>query len=197
MKYSTGAIKVESWELLDASLLISKPPWLSVYQEKVQLPSGRVLDDFYRVVLPDFAMVVALTAEKQLVMVRGYKHGPKRTCLSAPGGLVESGESPLVAAQRELLEETGYTASAWECMGRFVTDGNRQCGTAHLFIARDAVQVASGNQGDDNEQVQVALMHPRQFLQAIRQNDIVLMATVSAVALAMVAGLDAEGDSLR
>jgi hypothetical protein len=37
--------------------LFSRPPWLAVYQEKVRLPTGRLLDDFYRVMLPDYACV--------------------------------------------------------------------------------------------------------------------------------------------
>ncbi len=180
---------MEPWELLDASLLLSKSPWLRVYQETVRLPNGRILDDFYRVVLPDFAVVVTLTVEKQLVMVRSYKHGLKRVCLSAPAGLVEPGESPLQTAQRELMEETGYSASNWQDLGRFVVDGNRQCGTAHLFLARDAIQVAAGNTGDETEDVQVELIEPYQFLRHVQSNDVALLATVGAVGLAMMVAL--------
>jgi len=183
---------MEPWKLIDTSLLISKSPWLRVYQETVRLPSGRILEDFYRVVLPDFAVAVTLTAEKQLVMVRGYKHGLKRVCLSAPAGLVEPGESPLQAAQRELLEETGYRATNWQNLGRFIVDGNRQCGTAHLFLARDAVCVAAGNTGDDTEDVEVELIEPHEFLGHIKSNDIALLATVGAVGLAMMAAMTEE-----
>lgn len=186
----TNSGEIQPWELLDSSLLMSQQPWLTVYREKVRLPNGRVLDDFYRVALPEFAVIVAVTRDKELVMVRSYKHGPKRICLSAPAGLVESGERPLETAQRELLEETGYTAPEWRSLGRFVVDGNRQCGTAHLFLAQHAVQIASGNQGDETEEVQVVLMDPHQFLQAVRDSDVVLLSTVSAVALAMVVGLN-------
>jgi ADP-ribose pyrophosphatase len=187
---------MKPWELLDTSLLISRRPWLSVYRETVRLPSGRVLDDFYRVVLPDFAVVVAFTVEKQLVMVRGYKHGLKRVCLSAPAGLVEPGESPLQTAQRELMEETGYRAPIWQSLGRFVADGNRQCGTAHLFLARDAIRVAPGNQGDETEDLQVELIDPRLFVQHVSGDDVGLLSTVGAVGLAMMAALDGEAKGL-
>jgi len=183
---------MDPWELLDASLLMSKSPWLRVYQETVRLPSGRILDDFYRVVLPDFAVAVTLTVDKQLVMVRGYKHGLKRVCLSAPAGLVEVGESPLETAQRELMEETGYQTSNWQYLGRFVVDGNRQCGTAHLFLARDAIQVTDGNTGDETENVQVELIKPNEFLRHIKSNEIALLATVGAVGLAMMSAMAEE-----
>jgi ADP-ribose pyrophosphatase len=172
--------------------LVSAPPWLKVYREKVALPSGRLLDDFYRVVLPHFVVIVAVTSNRDLVMVHSYKHGLGRVSLTAPAGFIEPGESPLEAARRELLEETGYTAPEWESLGHFTVDGNRQCGTAHFFVARNAVQVASGKD-DETEEVQVELIPQHRFLQAVRGGDIVLLATVSAVALALVNGLDRNG----
>lgn len=101
---------IRTWQLLGARQLLSAPPWVKVYQERVQLPGGRVVDDFYRVILPDFSTVVAVTADRQLVLVRGYKHGPRCVVLSTPSGRIEDVETPLAAAQRELLEETGYAA---------------------------------------------------------------------------------------
>jgi ADP-ribose pyrophosphatase len=182
-------MRLQPWKLLKASLLVSAPPWLGVYRESVELPSGRVLNDFYRVVLPQFAVVVATTSEGKLVMVRTYKHGLGRICLTAPSGLIEAGESPLDAARRELLEETGYSASRWECLGSFVVDGNRQCGTAHIFLARNATKVASVKE-DDAEEIKTKLIPLHRFLQAVQDGDIPLLATVSAVALAIVKGLD-------
>ena len=175
------------WVLLDVRLLISAPPWLEVFQEKVAVPSGRVLDDFYRIIMPDFSVVVAITTDHLLLMVRGYKHGVRRICLSTPAGLIEVGESPLQAGQRELLEETGYSTSEWSSLGSFIVDSNRQCGTAHILLAKNVVKVAPAR-NDDTEELEVELISPKHFLEAIRQNDISTLATVSAVALAMANG---------
>lgn len=147
-----------------------------------------MLDDFYRIVTPHFAMVVPLTPGGELVMVRGYKHGPRKVCLSAPGGMIEPGESPLEAAQRELLEETGYHAAEWQSMGSFVVDSNRQGGTAHLFLAKNVMQVMTKRE-DDAEELHVEIISPQSFLEAIRKSDIVTLATASAVALALVRGI--------
>src|SRR5579871_1550323 len=93
----------QPWKVLSRDLLLSAMPWLNVYREKVQLPTGRVLDDFYRVVLPDFAAVVPITPTGELVLVRGYKHGLGRIALGTPAGMIHPGEEPLAAARRELL----------------------------------------------------------------------------------------------
>jgi ADP-ribose pyrophosphatase len=172
------------WDLLATSLLLDRPPWVAVHQDSVRLPSQRVLDDFYRVILPDFAVVAAMTPAKELVMVRTYKHGLGRISLTAPAGFLEPGELPMIAAQRELLEETGYKAASWHSLGSFLTDGNRHCGMGHFFLARDAVPVSHGKR-DDAEEVRVELLSPTKFLQAVHEGDIALLPTVSVLALAL------------
>ena len=179
---------MKPWKLLETTQLTTVLPWFQIFQEKVELPGGRILDDFYRIVMPEFAMVVPVTPAGELLMVRGYKHGPRKICLSAPGGMIEPGESPLEAAQRELLEETGYQAAEWRSLGNFVVDSNRQGGTAHLFLARDVTQIAS-RRPDDAEELRVELMHPRHFTEAIHKGEIITLATVTAVALAMINGI--------
>jgi len=176
------------WKLLETLQLTSVEPWFQIFQEKVELPSGRVLEDFYRIVMPEYAMVVPVTLSGELLMVRGYKHGPRKVCLSAPGGMIEPGESPLRAAQRELLEETGYAAEEWVSLGAFTVDSNRQGGTAHLFLARD-VRLTASRKPDDAEELLVELMRPGDFSEAILNGEVVTLATVSAVALAMIKGI--------
>jgi ADP-ribose pyrophosphatase len=178
------ADELAPWELLRSTPLLQRRPWVAVHQDVVRLPGGRVLNDFYRVELPDYAAVAALTPAGQLVLVRGYKHGLGRISLAVPAGHVEPGEAPLEAARRELLEETGYTAPHWHDLGRFLTDGNRSCGTAYLFLARDAVPAGPPRQ-DDAEEVRVELVPPECVGSAIREGNIALLPTAATLALAL------------
>jgi ADP-ribose pyrophosphatase len=179
-----GNHRLAPWKSLDRRTLLAAPPWLEVIRETVELPSGRVLDDFYRIVLPDFAMVVPFTPDGKLVMVRGYKHGVGRINLSPPAGLIEAGEEALAAARRELLEETGYTTDDWTFLGKFVADGNRQCGTMHLFVARNVQQVRQPD-ADELEELHLELLSPEQVKQALRQGEIGNLAGATASALAL------------
>ena len=63
------------------------------------------------------------------------------TSLAPIGGYIDPGEAPATAAERELLEETGYRAARWVSLGSYPIDGNRGVGTAHFFLALDAEQV--------------------------------------------------------
>src|SRR5271156_4089363 len=75
---------LQPWKSLGRQVLLAVPPWFEVIREQVELPSGRIVDDFYRIVLPDFALIVPVTPEGKIVMVRGYKHGVGRINLSPP-----------------------------------------------------------------------------------------------------------------
>jgi ADP-ribose pyrophosphatase len=176
--------RLAPWQVLSSQELFARAPWLSVHQEQVQLPSGRVVDDFYRVVLPEFALVVPMTSEGRFVMVRGYKHGARQVALSPPAGLIGLGEAPQAAAERELLEETGYTAKCWRSLGRFVADGNRQCGAMHLFLASDALPTSAA-QEDDTEVLEVELLSRSALLDAIRGGEIATLAAAAGIGLAL------------
>ena len=103
---------MQPWTLLDQTLEFSASPWVNVYREKVQLPNGTVVEDYYRVKLSPSVLIVPITPDGDLVMVRGYRHGIGKITLSAPAGMIDAGETPLHAAKRELLEETGYATSS-------------------------------------------------------------------------------------
>jgi ADP-ribose pyrophosphatase len=112
-------------------------PVRAITVEHVVLPDGIEIPDYYRIELPDYALVFARTVDEHVIVFRQYKHGIGRVCLGFPGGALEPGEDPLASARRELLEETGYASDNWQALGEFVTNGNQHCNVAHLFIARN------------------------------------------------------------
>ena len=158
---------------------------MEVFQERVQLPSDKVIDDFYRVVLPEFAVAVPRTEDGRFVLVRGYKHGLGRVTLSPPAGLLNTGETPLQAAQRELLEETGYVADDWRSLGKYVVDGNRQCGTMHVFSASGA-RLISAPVEDETEALEIELLDRADVVKALASGNFGTLAGASAIALTLV-----------
>jgi ADP-ribose pyrophosphatase len=188
--------RLRPWKTLGSKSLLSAPPWLQVFREQVELPTGRVLDDFYRVVLPDFAMVVPFTTDGKIVMVRGYKHGLGRMNLSPPAGLIEPGEDPLATAQRELLEETGYQADEWTFLGKFVADANRQCGTMHLFVARNA-RLSCEQREDELEELSLEVMEPSRVISGLCNGEVGNLAGAAGASLALVLALTQNSEFRR
>jgi ADP-ribose pyrophosphatase len=86
----------------------------------------------------DWVNVIALTRDEHVVLVRQYRPGIDSVCIEIPGGMVDEGEEPLVAAKRELVEETGYTAREWRPLGVVAPNPAIQNNRLHSFLALDA-----------------------------------------------------------
>jgi ADP-ribose pyrophosphatase len=98
-------------------------------------------DPYYSLKLPDYASVVALTDDEQVLILRQYRPAVERYTLELPSGLVDPGETPEESARRELLEETGYQGSRWEKLGAMEPDTGRLGNRIWSFVARGAQPV--------------------------------------------------------
>jgi ADP-ribose diphosphatase len=177
MKHDTG------WTVLDRAPRFAGGPIREVATERVRLPDGREIADYYRVTMPDFALVFAATDDGRLIMLRQYKHGPGQVCLMFPGGALGDGESPLDAARRELLEETGCVADRWTSYGAYVTNANQFCNRAHLFRA-DGCRRVSSPTSPDLEQPELVMLAEDELL---RPGVLLRIGLASHVALLAVA----------
>lgn len=81
--------------------------------DQLQIPSGIKRDYTYLMTKCSASVVIAVTAEGKLILLKEYRHPVKQWLLSCPGGRIDEGESPIEAAKRELLEETGYAAEEY------------------------------------------------------------------------------------
>jgi ADP-ribose pyrophosphatase len=177
------------WKVLARRVLLSRPPWMEVGVERIELPDGRTIDEFLWIKTRDSAMVVAVTPEGQVVLERSYKHGPRRVALSVPAGYIEADETPEEAARRELREETGYTSNKWQSLGTFTADGNYGVGIVHIFLARGARRSseAGGTGHDDLEEIEVLTRPLADALAAVTRGDVAQLLSAAAIALAAAA----------
>lgn len=180
---------METWKTITRTPVLRSGDgrFLQVEHHTVQLPDGRLIENWPWVVTPDYVNVVAITTEEKFLLFRQPKYAVTGLSLATVGGYLEPGEDPLVAAQRELLEETGYQAAEWTALGQFVVDGNRGCGTAHLFLARNAVAVQAIAADDLEEQVLVEFTR-NEVAAALHQGEFKVLAWGAAVALALLHG---------
>jgi ADP-ribose pyrophosphatase len=174
------------WDILEAETVFQVPRRLQVIRETVRLPDGRVVPEYWRFVMGAFAVMVAETEDGRFIVLRQYRHGPRATVYSLPAGQLEAGEDPLTAARRELLEETGYEAAAWQALGVFNTAANAQCATGHAFRATGCRKVAEPDSGD-LEDTQVLLLSRDDLTAALRANRFKVAGDLSALALALFA----------
>ncbi len=143
----------QKWKTLRTEMVLDLR-WYKVRREEVQLPDGRVLDDYYVSVRPEVALVFPVTAAGEVIMVRQYKHGAREVLLELPGGVCDANEPPETAARRELLEETGYEAASLTHLATLHDDPTKNTNRFHLFLA-EGVQPVGEQSLDVTENIRV------------------------------------------
>ncbi|MBN1179456.1 MAG: NUDIX hydrolase [Anaerolineae bacterium] len=176
---------MRAWKTLSRRPILDRSPYLTVEEHAIELPGGRVIPDWPWVITPDFINVVAVTEAGDWVCFRQTKYAVDGTSLAVVGGYLEPGEEPLAAAQRELLEETGYAADTWVALGRYAVDGNRGAGAAYPFLARGARRVQEPVV-DDLEDQEMLLLDVDAVKAALAGGEFKCLPWAAAVALALV-----------
>jgi ADP-ribose pyrophosphatase len=175
---------MHAWKTLSRKLILDHSKYLAVEDHAVELPDGQVIANWPWVNTPDYINVCAITTGQQFICFRQTKYGVSGTTLAPVGGYLEPGEAPLPAAQRELLEETGYHADRWLSLGSYVVDGNRGAGVAHLFLALDARRVAAPD-ADDLEEQELLLLSRAEIEQALARGQFKVLAWATVMSLAL------------
>ncbi len=172
------------WKIRSRRTALQQPPWITVELHEVELPNGTVIPEWAWVITPDFVNVIALTEDKQVLCFRQNKYAIDGLSYAPVGGYIEPGEDPLVAAQRELHEETGYAAADWRFLGKYAVDGNRGSGSGHLYLALGASKVAEIH-ADDLEEMQLLTLNLDDFERELLAGEFKLLPWVANAALAL------------
>lgn len=104
-------------------------------EEEFEMPGGAGTHSFYVLLSEDWVNVVPLTPEGRVVLIRQFRPGTSEVTIEVPGGMVDKGEDPACAAQRELEEETGYRAEALFPTGRVRPNPAILRNSCHMFVA--------------------------------------------------------------
>ena len=97
---------------------------------------------FFVIESPDWVNIIAITPEKEVILVEQYRYGTEEILLEIPGGVIDGGEAPEKAAKRELLEETGYSSEKWVFLGKSLPNPAMQNNTVHHYLALDCEKTA-------------------------------------------------------
>lgn len=174
---------MKKWKTL-SSVSVLDNKWMKIHKETVEHPSGRIIDDYYVWDYPDVVLVVAITDENKILLVTQYKHGGRDFYTEVPAGLVEEGEDKLVAAKRELEEETGYVSKDVKLLKVFIDSPTKKRGSIYVYLARGAKKVKDQSL-DENEEISVGEYSFDEVLDMIYSDKICVTGTIASIYAAL------------
>ena len=147
-------------------------PWLTVRRETIELPNGHTVPEYYVLEYPDWVNTIAVTREGQYIFVRQYRHGLGKSLIELCAGVCDPTDAtPLDAARRELLEETGYGGGRWRELMVLSANPSTQNNLTHCFVATD-VEVISAPHPESTEDLSVVLMSEAEVLNLLEEDKI-------------------------
>lgn len=173
----------KSWKVLKSTLVLNNP-WYKVRKDKVLLPNGVVIKDYFVSELNSVAMVFAITKSNDVVFVKQYRHPVKKVLLELPAGIYSSGESAKRVASRELLEETGYKARKLTSLGRILGYPTKDSHETRLFLAEDVILTKLARP-EATEDIEVVLMPINNLLKLVKDEQIFVSGAISCITKAL------------
>jgi ADP-ribose pyrophosphatase len=159
-----------------------KGNFLHALRDTVRLPDGQLATREY-VIHPGAVVVVPLVqgedGQTRIVLERQYRYPVGQVMVELPAGKLEAGEDPLLCGQRELLEETGYTASEWARAGQMHLAIAYSTEVIHVYFARG---LSLGQQQlDAGEFLDVFTATPQELVQWCRNGTVTDAKTLSCM----------------
>lgn len=140
-------MKNNKWKVLNNKLIYNSN-WINLYLQKIKTTKGEVIKDFHRIEISPSVVILPITADNKIVLIEMYKHGINDITYSLPAGYINNKEKSIVAAKRELLEETGFKSNKWKNFGSFVSNSNYYCGKINFFVSYNCIKVTEEKSGD-------------------------------------------------
>jgi ADP-ribose pyrophosphatase len=127
-----------------SSELVLKSPFCPIEKQCVVLPTGEITDWWINK-CNDAVIIIPINTSGNFLYQKAYKHGSGKIIFEFPTGIIDEGENPLIAAKRELEEETGLIADRYEFLGSTYANPTGAQMQYHFFCALDCVNTGTRN----------------------------------------------------
>lgn len=161
---------IDPWKLLEEKKVFENE-FVAIDCQKYLLPNGKISDYYIRDGKGHVASMLALTPDRRFVLAREFRPGPGKILDELPGGLIDQREAPLEAAERELLEETGYEGNFIFLGETYLSAYSKSKKFCFLALNCELVSDQSGNH-HENEFIEVVLKDEKNFRDQVRKGEL-------------------------
>jgi 8-oxo-dGTP pyrophosphatase MutT (NUDIX family) len=163
---------MKKWKIIKKTD-VSPSKWFPVFKHTVELPDGKIIDDYFVSPLGDVVMVLPLTTKNEMVLVRQYKHGLGEILIELPAGFRQEGKTLEDSALSELEEEVGIKTSADNLifLGKIANNPTKSALVTNCYLARN-LEFNSKQHLDETEDIEIIKVSPRIALEMVKSGEI-------------------------
>ena len=143
--------ELHPWNLADEKKVFDCP-FLGLYERRFIHPVDHREGLFYILDSKDWVQIIAVTPEKNIVLVKQFRFGIEQVTLETPGGIIDLNEDPIHAAVRELSEETGYAGENPRYLTSIYPNPALQNNRLHIVLI-DQCRKVGAQHLDPNEEI--------------------------------------------
>jgi ADP-ribose pyrophosphatase len=166
------------WRVRSSSYVVDSP-YMRLRADELELPDGTIVPNYYVRESFGFVTILALTADRQVILVRQYRYGADSIHLELPAGMLMEGEAPQACALRELAEETGYEVARSEAAAVYLPEPVRSTARAYVYVGFDARRTRE-LQLDVTEHLQVEIASLPRFREMLADGTVDAGASIAA-----------------
>lgn len=155
-------------------------PWFKVVERHIDFGDGKI-EIYHGVEQYDYVVILAITPDGHIPIVRQYRPALERYTWEFPAGLLDTDENPEQVCVRELAEETGMIARTVQYLGDYAPDTSRLGNRVHCFFVE--ADVDTGNDGEP--QIELALVTFDRLCEMIRSGEFELHTHIAVILLVM------------
>ena len=149
---------------------ISNHKYFTARKDSYEMPSGKIVDPYFVVEMPDSAMAVAFTAENKIILIEQYRHPINEMSIELPGGFIDENEDIETAIARELSEETGYSFTHFHYLGKSYSNPGVLNNATDMFLATGGKKTSEQTL-DPNEEISILLKSPEEVKMMIAKRE--------------------------
>lgn len=171
-KYHPMNNKKKNWKILSRKLVYDGSPHMKISIDKVELPNGKIIDDYHRIEIKDAVMLLVKNKKGELLTYKEYRHGINCESLTFPAGAIEKNESEIDAAKRELMEETGYIANSFDIINDYIVSGSYMFSKLTFILVSD-IKKKQNAVSKDIENPEIIWMDKEKVKLALKNKDFI------------------------
>lgn len=171
------------WKILSSNYLY-RANGVALRVDQCEIPNGNFFEP-YVIETGTWVNIIALTKNREVVLVKQYRHGAGQVMLEIPAGVMDAeDESPLQTAKRELLEETGYTSEKFIEVGSSYPNPATHTNMTYSFLALDVEHVGQQHL-DETEEIEVSLLPFDEFIALAKRGELPQALHITALFFAL------------